>query len=98
MNNDQKRALKAALRGCEMQALEASMPLSKEHLRGLFDYLDTKLEAGCDHTAKNTLSYLHSYSLDSDRIIPWLQDLGGYCDCEVLANVEEKFEGVLGQK
>ncbi len=80
MNNDKRRALKAAFRNRETQALEASMPLSKEQLRGLFDYLDTKLETGCDHTTKNTLLYLHSLSLDSDRIMPWLQDLGGYCD------------------
>ncbi|WP_374760238.1 DUF2695 domain-containing protein [Dyadobacter pollutisoli] len=22
----------------------------------------------------------------------WLSDKGGYCDCEILANVEEQFE------
>jgi len=30
--------------------------------------------------------------LDEDRIIPWLEEHGGGCDCEVLANVEEEFE------
>ncbi|MBO5186600.1 MAG: DUF2695 domain-containing protein, partial [Prevotella sp.] len=26
---------------------------------------------------------------DLDNAIAWLQSKGGYCDCEVLANVEE---------
>jgi hypothetical protein len=24
-------------------------------------------------------------------VIPWLREQGGYCDCEVLANVEERW-------
>lgn len=96
-NKDRKRELKTAFKAKELEALEASMPLSKEELRGLFDYLDTEIASGCDHTAKMTFSYLRSRSLDPDRIVPWLQELGGYCDCEVLANVEEKFEKILGQ-
>jgi hypothetical protein len=27
-----------------------------------------------------------------DKITGWLRDNGGNCDCEVLANVEEKFD------
>ncbi len=30
-------------------------------------------------------------------LVPWLQELGGYCDCEVLANVEQQFEKILGK-
>ena len=73
------------------------MPLSKEELRGLFEYLDSEGASGCDHTAKKTLSYLRTRSLDPERIVPWLQELGGYCDCEVLANVEQQFEKILGK-
>jgi len=96
-NKDRKRELKAAFKAGELEALEATMPLSKEDLRGLFEYLDTEGASGCDHTAKKTLSYLRSRSLDSERIVPWLQELGGYCDCEVLANVEQQFEKILGK-
>jgi len=96
-NKDRKRELKAAFKAKELETLEASMPLSKEELRGLFDYLDNEEASCCDHTAKKTLSYLRSRSLDPERIVPWLQELGGYCDCEVLANVEEKFEKILGK-
>ena len=96
-NKDRKRELKAAFKAKELEVLEASMPLSKEELRGLFEYLESVEATGCDHTAKKTLSYLRSRSLDTERIVPWLQKLGGYCDCEVLANVEQQFEKILGK-
>lgn len=95
-NKNKKRELKASFQAKELEALEASMPLSKEDLRSLFDYLDHELALGCDHTASKTLAYLRSRSLNTESIVPWLQKLGGYCDCEVLGNVEEKFEKILG--
>jgi hypothetical protein len=94
---DKKRELKVAFKAKELEALKASMPFSKDELQGLFEYLDSELASGCDHTAKKTLLYLSSRSLDSERILHWLQELGGYCDCEVMANVEVKFEEILGQ-
>jgi hypothetical protein len=27
--------------------------------------------------------------INESRVIPWLEKNGGYCDCEVIANVEE---------
>ncbi len=96
-NKDRKRELKAAFKAKELEALEASMPLSKEDLRGLFEYLDHELASGGDHTASKTLAYLRSRSLNSESIVPWPQELGGYCDCEVLGNVEDKFEKILGK-
>lgn len=96
-SKDRKREPKAAFKAKELEAPEASMPLSKEELQGLVEYLDSEEASGCDHTAKKTLSYLRSRSLDPERIVPWLRSLGGYCDCEVLANVEQQFEKILGK-
>ena len=96
-NQDRKRELKAAVKAKELEALVASMPLAAEELRGLFEYLESVETSGCDHTAKKTLRYLRSRSLDAERIVPWLQELGGYCDCEVLANVEQQFEKIPGK-
>ena len=96
-SKDRKRVLKAEFKAQELEALEASMPVIKEELRGLFRYLRSVEASGCDHTPKKTLSYLRSRSLNSERIVHWLQELGGYCDCEVLANVEQQFEKILGE-
>ena len=73
----------------EQVSSEARMPISKANLAELFDYLDSSLAAGCDHSLRFTLAFLQAQQLPSVVIIPWLGEYGGFCDCEVLANVEE---------
>jgi hypothetical protein len=73
---------------------ESSLPMSRNSFIELFDYLDEELtNRKCDDTAKLTSVFLDK--LDSKNaaiVLAWLADNGGYCDCEILANVEEKFE------
>ena len=72
------------------------MPISFSDLAALFDYLDEQLgEQECDHTPKITKAFLENRKLDAKLIIPWLEEYGGYCDCEVLANVEESWESEI---
>jgi hypothetical protein len=93
-DKDQKKKLKDAFKAKECQSLEASMPLSKSDLKALFDYLDETMSS-CDHSLTLTTDFLNAHSLNLEKIIPWLREHGGYCDCEVLGNVEEKFEDIL---
>ena len=67
----------------------AKQPLSDAELDALFDHLDAALTQGCDHTLRFTREYLGGRSLAVERIVDWLHEHGGYCDCEVLANVDE---------
>jgi hypothetical protein len=77
-------------------ALRASLPISTTQLQALFNYLDNKLtEAGCDDTLRFTKQFAENAQLPYESLKVWLAALGGYCDCEVLANVEEKVEGLL---
>jgi hypothetical protein len=70
-----------------------SLPLDKETFNELFDYLDERLAEGCDHSMSMTLDFLKQKEIKNvDQVVEWLNDKGGYCDCEVLANVEEMFE------
>lgn len=72
---------------------KAALPISLVDLAALFDFLDLHLErSGCDHTLQGTRHFLHIRGLDADMIIPWLAASGGFCDCEVLANVEQDWE------
>ena len=89
---ERKKQLKAAFKAKERQDFEASIPLPKEDFKALFDYLDGPDIQPYDHTLKFTLKFLENPSIDPQRAVPWLRDQGGYCDCEVLANVEEIFE------
>ena len=76
------------------QNFENSLPTSRENFKGLFDYLDEQLSDNpCDDTLKFSITFLQSLKLDNiEEIIKCLAENGGYCDCEVLANVEEKFD------
>jgi len=77
------------------KAFDESLPLSREQFKALFNFLDKALEKeACD----DTLSYVYTWMVDNnltnvDDVMKWLNEYGAYCDCEVLANVEEKFEG-----
>ncbi len=73
------------------EAIDA-MPISLVDLGALFDHLDIKLgEEGCDHTFRMTEAFLRNRNLATEKVLPWLQEHGGYCDCEVLANVEDSW-------
>ncbi|ANE51819.1 DUF2695 domain-containing protein [Flavisolibacter tropicus] len=76
------------------EEFENSLPMSRDHFKKLFDYLDTELiDKGCDDTNCLTKSFLDKIgAANTDEILEWLADKGGYCDCEILANVEEQFE------
>jgi hypothetical protein len=79
----------------EKEKFEDSLPINRNEFTKLFDFLDEKLgEVECDNTLQLTEQYfMHINNItEIDKIKKWLQEHGGYCDCEVLANVEEKFE------
>ncbi|MFN7883700.1 MAG: DUF2695 domain-containing protein [bacterium] len=70
---------------------ERQLPMSLAQLHGLLAALDIALATGCNHTLQHTEAYLHSQDLAIEEVVPWLQEHGGFCDCEVLANVEEEW-------
>lgn len=81
----------------EREKLVASIPIPHLDLRDLFDFLDREDAPECDHTLRETTEFLVSRSLDPAIVTPWLQQHGGYCDCEVIYNVEEKFGEIVGR-
>ena len=69
--------------------------MSLKQLEALFDYLDDKLsEEGCDDTLQHTKQFAAEAQVPYKALKDWMATQGGYCDCEVLANVEEKVEGL----
>jgi hypothetical protein len=78
-------------------AARAELPLPDEQLQALFDALDRKLAIrGCDHSRRLTRSFLEQRGLPVDEVFSWLDEHGGYCDCEVLFNVAEHWERCRG--
>lgn len=69
--------------------------LSKTRVQKLFRFLEKQLEAtSCDHTLKHTEQWLNK-NLPPEKTanaLTEMQEMGGYCDCEVLANCYERYD------
>jgi hypothetical protein len=66
-------------------------PLPADELADLFAVLEVVLRRrGCDNTLRNSETWLRGRGHDLTRIVLWLKQHGGYCDCEVLFNVVPK--------
>jgi hypothetical protein len=73
-----------------------SMPMTPEQLDALLNHLDTNLES-CDHTATLTAVHLRDTGLDVQRVLAWLAEQGGFCDCEVLNNLANLADSLTDQ-
>lgn len=91
MDKSRKKELLKKFKNKERDEFKNSLPFSKETFEELFDYIDEILEAhGCDDTLKYTKEFLQKNNLPLEKSIEWLEENGGYCDCEVLANIEDE--------
>ena len=96
-NQDDKKRRKlisSDLKAREREEFNKSLPMDRQMFRKLFDHLNGRLKMeGCTDTLKITADFLIENEIsDIVGIKKWLNAHGGYCDCEVLANVEEQFE------
>ncbi len=69
--------------------------LNRDQVEQLFAYVSGRLgKTGCDHTLRFTELWLKE-TLPSEAFvaaIEEIQNMGGYCDCEVLMNCYEEYE------
>ena len=91
---ERRKTIAKELRQKAKEKFERSLPLPKETFQKLFDFLDDKLsENNCDDKLKFTEEFFENNNIENSvDVTEWLNENGGYCDCEVLNNVEEKFE------
>ena len=93
MQTNRKRELKKEWQRQQRAAARAALPLPDNQVKALFDHLDTELpKHGCDHTRRITEKWLRDHHLAVEEVLVWLDNNGGYCDCEVLANCEQAWE------
>ena len=78
----------------ELDDFKASLPMEEKRFVALFHFLEKALqEHPCNHTLGYTTLFLTENKVsDPEKVISWLTSHGGYCDCEVLCNVEEQFD------
>jgi len=80
------------LSGEERERYLESLPATREEIEDLFDYLDKRLQdESCVHNLRFTMQFLMEKRLNMPRVMSWLNENGGYCDCEVLQNIETRW-------
>lgn len=95
MDKNKKKELLRKYAKEQKNAFENSLPFDKALFEQLFDYLDEILEKdGCDETLKYTKKFLNDNNLPVEKSLDWMNENGGYCDCEVLANIEDKISEI----
>jgi hypothetical protein len=99
MDKVDRKAPLRAWREQQRHAARARLPLPDPEMEALFDILDQRLsEVACDHTRRLTDAWLTSRGHAVDPVHLWLDETGGFCDCEVLMNSEEVWrEATHGQ-
>ena len=83
--NEEDGGVRGQVAEAERVALENEMHMSLQQLKDLLTHLNTKEE--CAHDFADTIEFLNRNGLDPTSIIPWLEENGGHCDCEVIYNV-----------
>ena len=74
----------------EMATAFAALPISNFEFQALFAMLAAKLPVdGCDKSRSLTIDHIREHSLPEDRVLQWLDDNSGFCDCEILANSKQ---------
>ena len=72
--------------------------LTIEQVEDLFEYVEACLEEnGCDHTRRHTEQWITMHIPEEQReeILAEIDDMGGFCDCEVLMNCYEEYDEEL---
>ena len=88
-----KKQLKTQWRDQQRQATLAALPLPVPEMKAMFDMLDAELpREGCNHSRRLTRAWLASRGHDVERVFEWLDTQGGFCDCAIFANVEERVD------
>lgn len=100
MDKKKRKEIRNQLAKTELAEFRKSLPADENIFPKLFDLLDNQLyEKGCKHTTILTKTFLHKNGvINVTQVIEWLAENGGFCDCEILANVEYRFEYLNANK
>ena len=86
-----------------MNKKTSNMPISKEVLYELFDWLDSELPP-LQHADRNrspfieTIIFIEENGLKKSKVLPWLKDHGGYCNYQILFNVRKQWGDYVNSK
>ena len=94
MEKSKRKEILKAIKEKELAEFMQNLPMPEDKFIRLFELLDAELHShGCDHDLKLTEQILSNVDVkDVLSVLAWLEEQGGYTGCEVMMNVEQKFE------
>lgn len=88
-DRERKRQWKAQQR----EATRASFPMPDALMEAFFESVENSVsESGCDHSLRLTEQWITANQQPKEPLIRWLDENGGFCDCEVAANARDHWE------
>jgi hypothetical protein len=85
----ERKRLKDEYLRAQHAAGAARMPLDRARLEALLEHVEAAVDAnGCDHTLAATEAWAAREGIDLKRLHEGLEEYGGFCDCEVVMNVD----------
>ncbi len=89
VSKDERKRLKDEYLRAQQAASAARMPLVRAQLEALLDHVEAAVEAnGCDHTLAATEGWAAQEGIDPERLREGLDEYSGFCDREVVMNVD----------
>ncbi|MBS7256668.1 DUF2695 domain-containing protein [Flavobacterium branchiicola] len=94
MDKKRRKEILAQINKENLIEFRQNLPLDENVFPKLFDFLDDELKKqGCNHSSSITQTFLQKTGVSNTiEVIEWLAENGGFCDCEILANVEDLFD------
>lgn len=87
-----KKAMKKAFKEKAMNDFKESLPIKDIEFLPLFEFLENELdENDCSGDFALLEKYCKEKKIDFSTLSAWLREHGGFCDCEILGNIEERF-------
>lgn len=91
--DDDARRLKRNWKEQQRELARAAFPIPDHELAALFEAVDSRLSTtACDHSLRLTREWLAHAGHDIDKVVVWLEENGGFCDCEVVANARDHWQ------
>jgi hypothetical protein len=94
--SDDTGGIKGMIEEADRIAFENSLPMSLDQLKSLLRLLARNDAPECDHTFRDTLTFVSAAGLDQVAVTSWLREHGGHCDCEVIYNVYDAVGDRIG--
>ena len=95
-SDSRRKELKQSVREDARRKVRDSLPVPVAAMKALFDYVDSELlQQKCDNTLRHAREFIRNQGLPEDRVVQWLEDNHGYCNCEVIFNSEEILEDAV---